>query len=315
MLDVVWGRRLLCCCALVAVSMRGAAERSSPTHKASSQEELVASLVDHGIVTLAADLDLSSPLVISSMTAAIIATEDRVLDGLHAIQLVILEKRARLDLVGLELTRGFASNDGAAIRVDRDSVLTMVECSLTSHRATHGAAVVVARGSALVATDCVFADNLAAHRGGAVYAHQHSSLTIVGGSFLRNGAHKGGAIYLHASTLRFERAVLAANEGRRSGGGLFVDHRSVVNATHTTFVNNRAWLGPSIFVTDNSVSETINCSGVDAYADGDVFSACLGTFDAPLECAHSAATDDSAVFGKRVIQTTPGSTFVTTRRS
>jgi len=189
----------------------------------------------------------------------------------------------------------------------------MIGCEITSNRAFQGGAIYLGRGASLVATDTRFVDNTAAGRGGAVYARGLSSVAIVGGALVANEAHRGGAVYVYGSKLACSRAVVERNKARDAGGAIYVDRQSKANASHSVFLDNDAWEGPSIFVADHSSSDTTNCSGVDAYARGDSVTVCLGAPAGPQECSSHANPDAlTSVFGRAVRVDALGSTSIST---
>ena len=125
----------------------------------------------------------------------------------------------------------------------------------------HGALISVGRGSAiyseqvssLAIIQTSFSNNTAYHQGGAIYFYVRTStsmnyLSVEGCSFFNNTAaySHGGAVYAtngygsYRLTVTITRSIFENCSAYRRGGVFYITYASVITATESSFVNNRA---------------------------------------------------------------------------
>jgi len=225
-----------------------------------------------------------------------------------------------LDLQGLTITAGSATNGGALFS-DDDVDITVSHCTLSSSTATYGGAVYIAAGSLTIDQSTVSGNTATSTvgLGGGIY--QYAGTVTITGSVLEDndalggGGDGGGAVAVRDGTLNITNSVVTNNDAvNNDGGGVLVDGATglgaaVVNITGSTISNNSAydWGGAiachracTITATDSFIVGNTSDEGAGillAPAPGTGTFTCTGIIGAAYGVYDNTATNTSTHVG------------------
>ena len=135
-----------------------------------------------------------APLLIQSLIGT-------TLSGGQKTRLFLLQNGSMLSLRGVRLESGIADDCsecfpyGGAIFVSVGSKLQMHSVRLLDNRADNGGGAIYAASSIITVIDCTMTSNSASHEGGAVVALAESTVAATNCVMNSNSAHMGGAVY------------------------------------------------------------------------------------------------------------------------
>lgn len=132
---------------------------------------------------------------------------------------------------------GLTSSGGALSLHLTDTVVR--NCVFTGNRAIEGGAVWVGGQGAAVLEDCVITENDAEAGGGLVLVNSEPMITVRRCEITNNNAtSNGGGIALANCNFLFEDCVIAGNDTRRKGGGIYILSMIRDNELHIEYTGN-----------------------------------------------------------------------------
>lgn len=160
-------------------------------------------------------------------------------------------------LEGLNITNGYADNQGGGIYCKNGSRPTVTHCMFSNNSAQWGASM-FNESSSPTLNDCDFVGNQASSSGGGMYNYK-SDPTLNDCTFSENLAQWGGGMYNYDSSpvlincdfIRNE-AKVTSNEYESSGGGMLNGSSSNPILTECTFRENSADWGGGVYNDDSS---------------------------------------------------------------
>ena len=227
-------------------------------------------------------------------------------------------------LDGLTVARAYnTAEDGAGLRAESGSNMTLRNCRFLGNRARDGGAIFVRSSVAfpatLTVTDCTFGDN-EANTGGGIRISVGGRLTATGSRFERNrslAASAGGGAIMGAydASLTVTNCTFERNSSANDGGAIYASGGALTTTGGTFEMNSAADDGGAIYAGGGGTLTTtggtfeMNSAADDGGAiyagGGGTLTTTGGTFE-----GNSAANDGGAIYvsGGGTLTTT-GSTF------
>lgn len=159
----------------------------------------------------------------------------------------------------------------------------MEHCVFQGNSGFLGAGVAMVGDGVLSLTDVVFQDNVSDNFGGGLWSVNGGGVVLEQVRFLRNQADRGGGLYLARVPLLASRVLFRGNHAVDRGGGVYFDQVSSALLDHSTWIENTAPRGTSLW----------------AYAGTLSFTACiLGDEDgSAVECSSGTTVSSSCTVG------------------
>ena len=164
-----------------------------------------------------------------------------------------------------------------AIIILNNSYVHITNSNFINNKVRYGV-IQALNSSTLDMSDCILQNNQADHYVGAIYA-ENSTVRITNTNFYDSKALQGiGAYLINHSTTVFNNCTFRNNSDtavkflyhttasivncnfQSNRGPLYISEFSIVNVSHTTFLENSAQIGGAITIDNNSSSVVLNCS-------------------------------------------------------
>ena len=151
-------------------------------------------------------------------------------------------------------TSNQASSDGGAIYIKRRYFVKINNSSFQSNQAENNAGSILVQHSKSQIESCTFdSDSATTGQGGSICIENVGNVTIIATSFSNCKSLIGGSIAVKTEgTLIAQYLSIHESFSSSCEGGLFVSHKSLLDATNLTISGSHSTLGGGIKVSDSS---------------------------------------------------------------
>jgi len=214
--------------ATAQISAHGAGRRLATA--VSSTNDLIAAVADPSIghIVLAPTMYyLTSTLSISrSITLEAANTGTVVLDGQGSTQVLGISS-GTVELIGLDITGGYAFADGGGAAIYSGALVTFTNCNIYGNTAADDGGGVLINGGDVTFTNCNIYSDTAADDGGGVFIYQ-GTVTFTDCNIYENTAEMyayygwGGGVAIYNAEVTFTNCNIYENTAGSIGGGVSI---------------------------------------------------------------------------------------------
>ena len=228
---------------------------------------------------------------------------------------ILVQTYSNATINNCHFTSNQASVDGGAIYIKRRCFVKINNSSFQFNEAENNGGSILVQHSKSQIKSCTFdSDSATTGQGGSIYIENVGNVTIIETLFSNCKSIIGGSITVKTESILITQ-YLSIHESfsNSSGGGLFVSHKSLLDATNLTISGSHSTLGGGITVSDSSriTLRQSNLSNNTAFQSGGAISCQQGTIvlDEGMMRNNTARENGGALFAENCHLTFDNITF------
>ncbi len=168
--------------------------------------------------------------------ADVTISDTQITDNTSSANGVVYANNSSVTTTSLTATKNTAAKGGVFYVSNANSVISVIESTITNNSATSNGGVVYTENATVSFTDCNISDNIAKN-GGAAYSDR-GIVNFTGGEIAGNSATNGGVIYLLNGNVSFTGGEITDNSAT-TGGAIYTTD-SILTVEGTEFTENTA---------------------------------------------------------------------------
>ena len=206
---------------------------------------------------------LSQIVITKNVTISGPGVDELTLSGNNTNRVFVIAPNITTTIQGLTATEGFISgdldNDGGAIQISPQAVVTLKDCVITNSSASDLGGAIQLEQATLNIDGCTVSNSTAEASGGGIYSLK-SVVSIKNSTISGNTGAPGGGLWLEEGSLEVEKVNFVSNISQGSGGGIHLSKTDTTLIDVTISGNSASSSGGGLY--QSQTTTTIEASSV-----------------------------------------------------